>query len=176
MLSHDHLPLQVARLANWALSYVLVHEKDFEAALGAADKALALAPYDMFMRSRLMMVLVQSGEINEALRWAEQVAARDVGLGWSYNYAKGWAQLVDNQLENAAHAFNQTEFNDAHLLRAIIYVRLGQRDRAHPEIVKMLKIHPGMTVQKWRLGYSFRDPAVLDSCCVDLMQAGLPML
>ena len=38
-----------------------MQERDFEGVLAAADKALALAPYDTFMRSRLAMVLVSPG-------------------------------------------------------------------------------------------------------------------
>ena len=38
----------------------------------------------------------------------------------------------------------------------------------------MMKINPAITLQAWRLGYSFRDPAILDRYALDLVQAGLP--
>jgi hypothetical protein len=38
----------------------------------------------------------------------------------------------------------------------------------------MLKINPAITLQAWRLRYSFRDPAILDRYALDLVQAGLP--
>ena len=81
------------------MSYVLVHERDFDGALAAANKTVALAPYDMFMRSRLIMVLLQVGRPEQALQWADQVAARDPALGWSYNYGRGWAYLVLGDLQ-----------------------------------------------------------------------------
>ena len=77
VLANEHLSPQVARLANWLMSYVLVQERDFDGALAAADKTVALAPYDMFVLSRLMMVLVQIGRPDQALQWADQAAARD---------------------------------------------------------------------------------------------------
>ena len=46
-------------------------------ALAAVDKTVALAPYDTFMLSRLIMVLVQVGRPDQALRWADEAAARD---------------------------------------------------------------------------------------------------
>ena len=52
VLANEHLSPQVARLANWLMSYVLVQERDFDGALAAADKTVALAPYDTFMLSR----------------------------------------------------------------------------------------------------------------------------
>jgi len=38
----------------------------------------------------------------------------------------------------------------------------------------MMTINPAITLQAWRLGHSFRDPAILDHCALDLAQAGLP--
>jgi adenylate cyclase len=174
VLANEHLSAQVARLVNWLLSFVLVHERDFDGALAAANKTVALAPYDTFMLSRLMMVLLQAGQTDQALQWADQVAARDPALGWSYNHRRGWAYLVLGRFAEAAQALTQTEFNDAHLLLAIAYVRLGRLADARAEVVKMLKINPAITVQTWRLGYSFRDPAILDRHALDLVQAGLP--
>jgi adenylate cyclase len=174
VLANEHLSPQVARLANWLLSFVLVQERDFDGALAAANKTVALAPYDTFMLSRLIMVLLQAGRTDQALQWADQVAARDPALGWSYNHRRGWAYLVLERFAEAAQALTQTEFNDAHLLLAIAYVRLGRLADARAEVVKMLKINPAITVQAWRLGYSFRDPAILDRYSLDLVQAGLP--
>jgi tetratricopeptide (TPR) repeat protein len=174
VLGNEHLSPQVARLANWLMSYVLVQERDFDGALAAADKAVALARYDVFMLSRLMMVLVQVGRPDQALQWADQAAARDPALGWSYNYGRGWAHLVLGRFGGAVDALTQTEFNDAHLLLAIAYVRLGRLADASAEVGKMLKINPAITLQAWRLGYSFRDPAILDRYALDLVQSGLP--
>ena len=38
----------------------------------------------------------------------------------------------------------------------------------------MMKINPAITLQAWRLRYSFRDPAILDGYALDLVQSGLP--
>ena len=173
-LAKEYLSPQVARLANWLISYVLVLEREFDGALAAADKTVAMAPYDTFMLSRLMMVLVQVGRPDQALQWADQAAARDPALGWCYNYGRGWAYLALGRFEEAVDALTQTQFNDAHLLLAIAYVRLGRMADARAEVVKMMKINPAITLQAWRLGYSFRDPEILDRYALDLVQSGLP--
>jgi adenylate cyclase len=174
VLANEHLSAEVARLAYWLLSYVLVQERDFDGALTAANKTVALAPYDMFVRSRLIMVLVQAGQPELALQWADRVAARDPALGWSYNYGRGWAHLALGRLEESKFALMQTEFNDAHLLLAIAYARLDLLSDAGAEVVKMMKINPAITLKRWRLGYSFRDAAILDRYCLDLVESGLP--
>jgi tetratricopeptide (TPR) repeat protein len=168
-LGHEHLPPQVARLANWLMSHVLVQERDFDGALAAADKTVALAPYDMFMLARLMIVLVQAGRPDQALQWADR-AVRDLALGWAYNYGRGWAHLALGRYEEAVDALTQTQFNDS----AIAYVRLDRLADARAEVGKMMKINPAITLQAWRLRYSFRDPAILDRYALDLVQSGLP--
>jgi TolB-like protein len=174
VLANEHLSPQVARLANWLISYVLVQERDLDGALAAANKTVALAPYDTFMLARLMIVLVQAGRPDQALQWAEQAAARDPALGWAYNYGRGWAHLALGRYEEAVDALTQTQFNDAHLLSAIAYVRLDRLADARAEVGKMMKINPAITLQAWRLRYSFRDPAILDRYALDLVQSGLP--
>ena len=174
VLADEHLSKQVVRLADWLMSHVLVRERDFDGALGAADRAVALAPYDTFMLSSLMMVLVQAGRPDQALHWADQVAARDSALGWFYNHRRGWAYLLLGRFGEAVSALRQTEFNDAHLLLAIAYLRLGRLANARAEVGKMMKINPAITLQTWRVGYSFRDPAILERYYPDLVQAGMP--
>ena len=44
VLASEHLSPQVAELANWLISYVLVQERDFDAALAAADKTSPWRP------------------------------------------------------------------------------------------------------------------------------------
>ena len=174
VLANEHLSPQVARLAHWLMSFVLVQEKDFDGALAAANKTVALAPYDTFMLSSLMIALVQIGRPDQALHWADQAAARDPALGWHYNRGRGWAQLVLGRFGEAVNALTQTEYADSPLLLAIAYVRLGRLAEARAEVGKMMKINPQITLQAWRLRYSFRDPAILDRFALDLVQSGLP--
>jgi adenylate cyclase len=71
-------------------------------------------------------------------------------------------------------ALLHTDFNDAHLLLAIAYIRLRRLTDASAEVGKMTKINPAITLKTWRLAYSFRDPAILDRYALDLAQSGLP--
>ena len=174
VLAIDYLSPQVTRLANWLMSHVLVRGRDFDGAVAAADRAVASAPYDTFMLSSLMMVLVQAGRSDQALRWADQVAARDPALGWFYNHRRGWAYLVQGRFGEAVNALGQTEFNDSHLLLAIAHEHLGHSVDALQEVGKMMKINPKIRLKAWRLGYCFRDPATLERFSLDLLQAGLP--
>ena len=110
VLVNEHLSPQVARLAIWLMSYVLVQERDFDGALAAVNKTVALAPYDMFVLSRLIIVLVQAGRPHQALEWADQVAARDPSLGWSYNYGKGLGAFTVGEVRRSHRGFKSDGF------------------------------------------------------------------
>jgi Flp pilus assembly protein TadD len=62
------------------------------------------------------------------------------------------------------------------LLLAITYARLNRPDDARSEIEKAMKINPTITSQIWRLGYSYRDAALLllEHYAADLVRLGLP--
>jgi hypothetical protein len=81
--------------------------------------------------------------------------------------------LTLGKFADAAHALTQTKFNDAHLLLAIAYARLGRLADARSEVAKMMKINPAITAHAWSQRYSFRDPAILDCYALVLMQSGL---
>ena len=78
------------------------------------------------------------------------------------------------RIAEAVDALTRIEFNDAHLLLAIAYARLGRLGDARTEVEKMVKINPNITVQIWRQGYSFWDAAIPQRYTIDLAQAGLP--
>jgi tetratricopeptide (TPR) repeat protein len=167
-------PPQVARLAHYLMAWILVQEKDFDGSLAEVDEALTLAPYDTFPLCDLTIVLVQAGRPQQALEKANAAIARDPGLGWFCNYAKGWALLTNAQYDQAVETLEQADFLDTPLLLATAYVHQNRISDARAEVAKMLKVNPAITLQSWRQGYSFRDPAVLDRVADDLARAGLP--
>ena len=165
VLANEHLSPQVARLAIWLMSYVLVQERDFDGAFAAVNKTVALAPYDMFVLSRLIMVLVQVGRPHQALEWADQVAARDPSLGWSYNYGKGWAHLMLERFGEAIEALKSDRISTMPLcFWRSLYLRMGRLADARAEVIKMLKINPAITLRAMATGIflsRLRDPRSL---------------
>jgi tetratricopeptide (TPR) repeat protein len=141
---------------------------------------------DIFCRSNEAAPLVQTGpdpiRSTEASnpaplllrrRYAEAYGVRCGSILEAGNHRRGWAYLVLGRFEDAVDAPSQTEFNDAHLLLAVAYARLGRPADARAEVGKMMKINPALTSQAWRLGYSFRDPEILDRYALDLVPSGL---
>ena len=58
---------------------------------------------------------------------------------------------------------------------AIDLVRLGRTDEAKAQVKLMLeKNDPKFTRAKWRDGYCYSDPSIVDAELADLAKAGLP--
>jgi hypothetical protein len=53
-------------------------------------------------------------------------------------------------------------------------VRLGRLEEAKSSIQAALKIEPTFTQAKWREGYFYSDPAIVEHEVADLAKAGLP--
>jgi hypothetical protein len=78
--------------------------------------------------------------------------------------------------EDSIAAFEQgLTGGDAPLNIAIDLVSLGRIDEAKAQVKVMLeKNDPKFTQAKWRQGYFYSDPSILDAEVADLAKAGLP--
>ena len=65
---------------------------------------------------------------------------------------------------------------DTPLNMAIDFVRLGRIDEAKAQVRMMLeKNDPKFTQTKWRDGYFYSDPSIVEAEVADLAKAGLPV-
>ena len=176
-LAKDSLTPQVKRLAHWAFADVLTTERDFRRALTEADTAVAMAPYDAYAMGNLTPVLIMSGEAERALDWIDLALRRDPNSAKDLSYKKGWALRVLGKYEDSLSAFRQSFYpgGDSPLNMAIVLVRLGRIDEAKAQVKLMLeKNDPKFTQAKWREGYFYSDPSIVDSEVADLATARLP--
>jgi adenylate cyclase len=57
---------------------------------------------------------------------------------------------------------------------AIAHVRLDHMDEARAAVRKALQLNPQFTQAKWREGYFYSDPSILEQQLADLGKVGLP--
>jgi TolB-like protein len=174
VLSDKNLSPQVTRLAHWLHAWTLTMKGDHDEAVAEMNKALAAAPYNAFTLTDAGNVYNLAGQPEKTLELTDAAAARDPGLSWFINYARGVALLLLGRNEEAAELLKTAGFFDAPLFLAIAYIRLGREAGARAAVEGMLKSNPTLTVESWRQATHFRDPAVLDQLCADLARAGLP--
>jgi TolB-like protein/Tfp pilus assembly protein PilF len=174
VLAHDNLSPLVRKLAHWLMAFVLAQERNFEGARKEATGAAELAPYDAQMLDHLAVVKLMVGEVDEALEWLDSADARDPSLAEISNYRRGWAYTLQNRNEQAVAALKQgVDAVDTPLLLAINYVRLGHLDEAKSSVQVALKIDPTFTQARWRVGYFYSDPSIVEREVADLAKAGL---
>jgi adenylate cyclase len=175
VLAKEDLSPQVKRLAHWLFAKVLITESDFTRALNEADTAISLAPYDAGMIGDLADVPIVSGKPDKGLEWIGFAVTRDPNAAMDMNYKTGWALRLLGKYEDSLAAFRQgITFGDAPLNRAIDLVRLGRMDEAKAQVKLMLeKNDPKFTQAKWRQGYFYSDPSIVEAEVADLAKAGL---
>jgi tetratricopeptide (TPR) repeat protein len=176
VLAKENLTPQVKRLAHWLFAMVFASERDFSRAMSEEDAAIALAPYDTSVIADLSQVAVMSDNPNKGLEWIDFAATRDPSAAKDMNYKKGWAFRILGKYEDSIKAFNEAAMGgDAFLNIAINLVRLGRIDEAKAQVKLMLeKNDPKFTQAKWREGYFYSDPSIVDGEVADLAKAGLP--
>ncbi|MBY3259853.1 adenylate/guanylate cyclase domain-containing protein [Rhizobium laguerreae] len=174
VLADKNLSPQVARLAHWLNAWLLTLKRDHDGAVAEMDKAIAAAPYNAFTLTDAASIFLQAGQAEKALELTDAAAARDPGLSWFFNYARGFIYIVLGKNEEAVEVLKTTDFADASLQLAVAYMRLGREAYARTAVEKMLKSAPTATIQSWRQTWNFRDPSILDQAAADLERAGLP--
>jgi adenylate cyclase len=176
VLAKDNLSPQVKRLAHWLFAMVLAAERDFDRASSEAETAISLAPYDASLIANLSPVPIMSGAPGKALDWIEFAAKHDPSSAKDVSYKRGWALRLLGKNEDSLAAFKQTLMDgDTPLNIAIDLVRLGRTDEAKAQVKLMLeKNDPKFTQAKWREGFFYSDPSIVEAEVADLAKAGLP--
>ena len=137
---------------------------------------ISLAPYDASLMGDLSVVLIMSGKPEKALEWIDFEAKREPNGSNNFNYKRGWALRLLGKHEDSLAAFQQAPTDgDTPLNLGIDLVRLGRIDEAKAQVKLMLdKNDPKFTQAKWRQGYFYSDPSIVDAEVADLAKAGLP--
>jgi adenylate cyclase len=175
VLAQENLTPQVKRLAHWLNANALTTQNDFARAQTEAEATISMAPYDAYAIGNLAIVPTMSGQPDKALEWITLALARDPNRAKVLNYKKGWALRLLGKYEDSLAAFKQAFLDgDAPLNMAIDLVHLGRIDEAKEQVKVTLKNDPKFTQVKWREGYFYSDPSIVEGEVADLGKAGLP--
>ena len=155
---------------------MLAAERDFDRASREAETAISLAPYDASLIGRPVVGANHVRRPDKALEWIEFAADHDPSSAKDMNYNEGWALRILGKPEESLAAFKQADASgDTPLNIAIDLVHLGRMDEARAQVKLMLeKNDPKFTQAKWREGYFYSDPSIVEAEVADLAKAGLP--
>lgn len=162
------------------LSYMHAMEGNYDAALGAANRAVKLNPYDMGARGvlgiahlvigehrqaiELFSVAVQRGNSDPRYKWAALNAFSHYLLG-QYDASLSWARealyLNPNHLQVLA-------------VRAAALAQLGRSEETAKAAEVLLTNFPSLTVERHLRNFRWKNPADIAHYREGLLKAGIP--
>ena len=159
------------------MGYAYLWQKQHEAAIAEAQRALALDPNDVEGYETLGEILSFARRPQDALGLVEQALRLNPRQPVSLLWLMGRAYLLTGRYDEAIAVLkkilvrNPNHFT-AHLDLAIIYSELGREEEARAEVVEVLRVSPSYSLAVMQKG-PWKDPAVLERRLAALRKAGL---
>ena len=162
---------------NFAILYLL--KREYDKALDAADRSLALDPGSAWAMWRCARVLSFSGRPEEAISLLER-AIRLNPLGPSTFFAdRGLSLRLLGRFEEAVVFYKKAierSPNDfwyhAHL--AVVYTVMGRDEEAREEAAEVMRINPKFSVEWFAKTSLLKDRSTVEKSAEALRKAGLP--
>jgi len=159
------------------LFVVLFFRGETEAGRAAAEKAIALNPYDVAIRADYGGRLIFAGEFDKGMKMLRDTVTFGAILpSWTHFYLFLGHYLRDELAEARFHAGQMTNETHiyGHLARALIAHRDGQAEEARRTIQAILSAHPHWQEDPRReIGKLITGSAIADRLASELADAGL---
>jgi adenylate cyclase len=165
------------------LGYVHLWQRQYEPALGAMERAMALEPNETrgsaaFNYAGLAEVLSRMGRSEEALEAAEHALRLKPAIVDLHLASVGTAYAVAGRPEQALEPLQRylsryPNVLQAHLTLAAVYSALGREAEARAEAAEVLRLNPHFSLEVYRQREPLKDPARLERQLTALRRAGL---
>ena len=167
-----------------ALGYVYLWQQQYEPALAAMERAIALEPNEarnaVSNYAGLAEVLSRMGRAEEALGAAEQaLCLKPTTAGVDAHLASvGTAYAVAGRPEQALAPLQRflSRYPNrltAHLTLAAVYSELGREAEARAEAAEVLRLNPNFSLEVHKQRMPIKNPAALERHIAALRKAGL---
>ncbi len=161
------------------LGAIRVLRREYDEAIAAARKAVALAPNGSEATALLAFVLTRAGHPEEAARTAERaIEFCPLHSGW-YLDALAHAQLLLRQFDKAVMTYRQAimrlpDYIMPRIGLAACYAEMGRLAEARAQAQEVLRIDPDFSIRRHTAMSQYRLPKHTDRRLRALRVAGLP--
>jgi adenylate cyclase len=164
---------------HWALGYVHLMRKEYEAAEAAVQGALDISPSYADGYGLLALIKNSLGQAESAAALIRKGMKLNPYYTWDYPYNLGRAYYAMGQPEQAIPPLEEAKRRNENVVPirlhlAAAYVAVGRLADAEWEAAEIQVLNPGDTLSHLRRTLPMRDPALLESLLADLKRAGLP--
>ncbi len=163
-------------LLGWL--YVFM-QRQYDKAIAACEKAVALAPSSATANIWMGGVLTFAGRHEEAVRYSEQaLRLNPFPEGWYFRFL-GYSYFGVGQYEEAIAAYKKAldrAPNDilAHLALTTAYSWAGRKEEARAQAAEVLRINPEFSIIQRAKTIPYKNQADLERYLGGLRKAGLP--
>jgi TolB-like protein/Tfp pilus assembly protein PilF len=166
-------------LGHYSLGIVRLWRKEFDPAIAAHEKAIALDPNFAPSYASLGLILHYTGRSAESLDLIATAMRLDPHYPDLYLHFVGQAYFALGRYEEAAAALKRRLVRNpntdvSRVLLAACYGQLGQTDAARAEWREALKVNPAYSLEQRRRILPYKDPRDFERVVEGLRKAGLP--
>ena len=159
------------------LSFIYLTMGQYENAIAAAEKAVALEPNNRIANIAMGIVLVQAGRPEESISFIKKTMRIDP-FSTSYLGYLGLAYFLAGQHEEAIQVINtqldKTKDFRSSLILAAAYSAAGRDEEAHRVASKILEMNPKFTLEQFSKSLQYKNPEDKELIISNLRKAGLP--
>lgn len=157
------------------LGFIYLHNWEFEKATAAIDRAIELNRNDSDLIAETAQALIYLGRPLEAASQIESAMRLSPYHPQWYFGLLGWALYDAGKYEEALRALKKIDKPQiwVHRQLAVVYVRLGQIDKAKEEIEIVLAADPEYRISNAN-DWPYKDQSAWERYAQDLRTAGAP--
>jgi len=180
-LAQKAISLDESNSSSYALlSAVYLQMRQYEKAIAAGEKSVALLPNGAFNHTVFGGILTYADKPGDALYHIKQGLRLDpYPESWKY-YILARYYWVNKQYEEALTALNKAVhlapgYVGSQVLLAMTYVRLDRQEEAEAAAKKVLDIYPDYSLERLSKTLPYKNQDVLQGIIDAGLKAGLPM-
>ena len=163
-------------LALWGL--LQTAQGQYDEAIKFGKQALALGPNNAEVHAILAVIMHYAGKSKEAIGLLKKAMRLHPNYHFWYSVYLGSAYIETQEYDLALSAFDDVIARATHhtwgfYLSAVVYMRLGRKEKAKSQIVKALALNPELTLESLSGGNLHKNPRTWERVMDDLRQAGL---
>jgi adenylate cyclase len=164
--------------AHEVLAFAYTYKKQYEQAITVAKRAISLAPNNAEGYANLGHTLNFAGRPEEAIGLIEKAMRLNPRYPVHYASFLGMAYGLARRYEDAlavlqSATLRNPDYLPPHLHLLLSYSELGRDAEARAELTEIRRLNPNASLEFYRRGMVFKDPASLERYLTALRKAGL---
>jgi adenylate cyclase len=160
------------------LGYIYLLRRQYDKAIQQGQRAVSLAPSMADSHAFLADSLMLAGRSEEAIGEMKKAMRLAPFYPTWYLWTLGQAYYSAGRFEEAIAAYKESQKRGPHLINhnmmAVIYSAWGREEQARAEAEEVLRKEPTFSLESFRKGLPYKDPAIVDRILTFARKAGIP--